>query len=264
MKTIARIVFALSAAMLVVFVATRAFAYTPPPFTSSVVDQAGKLSEGERVYLTAKIERERQATGYPMAVFLPSSLDGENVDDVAYATFRAWHLGEKGADNAVLLVIAPSERKIRIETGKGVGGALTDLESNVILHERVGPLLKQDRFRDAIEAGIDGIYGALSKDPARKPVSKKKAQPDQGSIVPVLVVFGLIIVIGVIRSRRRRYYGGGGGGGGPIIFGGGWGGGGGWGDGGGGGGGGGDWGGGSSSDYSGGGESGGGGSSDSY
>ena len=244
--------------------------FTPPPFTSSVVDDAGKLSEGERVYLTAKIERERQRTGYPMAVLVARSLDGDNIDDVAYATFKAWGLGDKGKDNGVLLVVAPAERKMRIETGKGVGGALTDLESNVILRERVGPLLKVERFRDALEAGIDGVYGALAKDPlAVKDRKKHGAEPvhvDVKTIVVLAIVFFILFVI-LGRIARRRGGGGGGGwgsgGGGPTIF---YGGGGGWGGGGGGGGdgGGSDWGGGSSGDYSGGGESGGGGSSDSY
>lgn len=248
--------------------------FTPPPFTSSVVDEAGKLGEGERVFLTAKIERERQRTGYPMAVLVARTLDGDNIDDAAYATFKAWGIGEKGKDNGVLLLIAPAERKMRIETGKGVGGALTDLESNVILRERVGPLLKSERFREAIDAGIDGVYAALAKDPlAVKPRAKHGAEPVSVSpktIVVLAVLFFLLFVI-LGRIARRRGGGGGrggwgGGGGGPTIFYGG--GGGGWGGGGSGSGGdsGGssDWGGGSSGDYSGGGDSGGGGSSDSY
>jgi uncharacterized protein len=105
--------------------------FVPPPFSTSVLDQAGKLSPGEHAYLTAKIEKHRRATGFVVAVYLPASLDGESIEDVAYKTFQTWKLGDKEKDNGVLLVIAPSERKTRIETGKGTGGALTDLQTNV-------------------------------------------------------------------------------------------------------------------------------------
>ncbi len=279
-----RVLFATIAAVCLLLVATAARAeFKPPPFTSSVVDQAGKLSEGERMSLTARIEQQRRATGFVVAVFLPGSLEGDNIDDVAYQTFRAWGVGDKEKDDGILLVIAPNERKVRIETGKGVGGALTDLQSNFIIRERVGPLLKENRFREGIAAGIDGIYAALSKDavPAAADKRRPHRQPAPTSISPWLlipVVFVLLpmIIFGLFMRRLTRGFRGGRRGyrdddphrsGGPIIapiiFPGGWGGGGG--DGGGGGGDdGGDFGGGGGGDYGGGGDSGGGGSSDSY
>lgn len=294
MKTIATLRLALGALLMAVVLLVSGHAraaFTPPPFSSSVVDQAGKLSAGEHAYLTAKIERHRRATGFVVAVYLPASLEDETIEDVAYKTFQQWKIGSGGGkDNGVLLVIAPSERKTRIETGKGTGGALTDLQTNVILRERVGPLLKQDRFREGIEAGIDGIYAALATDPNAKPVPQKRpgtgpqplAKPTIMSLLPLLLPFAILaIVLAIVsrlRGRRHRGYdnddfrgGGGSGGGGfipPIIFpmggGGGSGGGSDWGGGGGGDSGGSDWGGGSSGDYGGGGESGGGGSSDNY
>lgn len=281
-----RVMFAALAAMCFLLVAAPARAeFKPPPFTSSVVDQAGKLSEGERTYLTGRIEQQRRATGFVLAVFLPASLDGDNIDDVAYQTFRAWGIGDKEKDNGVLLVIAPSERKVRIETGKGVGGAMTDLQSNIVIREKVGPLLKQDRFRDGVEAGIDGIYGALSKEAAPSSAGaggkdgRRHPAPATGFsgwlLLPLVFILLPIVVLGLFLRRLSRVAGRGRQRGyrdsspyiAPVIFpGGGWGGGGG-GDGGGGdsgGGGGSDWGGGGGGDYGGGGDSGGGGSSDSY
>src|SRR5829696_4307836 len=138
-----------------------ALAFVPPPIQGHITDTAGKLSASDRSELEAKLAAVEASTGNELAVFLCGSLEGEAIEDVAYVTFNTWQLGKKGADNGVLLVIAPNERRIRIETGKGVGGALTDLESNEIIRDKIGPLLKQDRFKDAIAAGTDGIADAL-------------------------------------------------------------------------------------------------------
>jgi uncharacterized protein len=259
------LVAALAAFVLVFSTRSASAGFTPPPFTSSVVDAAGKLSESDRAYLTNKIEQQRLATGFVVAVFLPASLDGAPIEDVAYETARAWKLGQAGKDNGVLLVIAPAERRVRIETGKGVGGALTDLQSNQIIRQRIGPALKQDRFREGIDGGIDGIYAALASEGS--PVAKHAHGQKQGVPILVLLLFAgpviIIILVAIGRARRGGGYGYDGGyGGGPIFFGGG-GGGSDWSSGGGSGGGS-DWGGGGSSDYGGGGDFGGGGSSDSY
>jgi uncharacterized protein len=166
----------------------------------------------------------------------------------------------------VVLVIATGERRIRIETGKGVGGDLTDLQSNDIIRRRIAPLMRENRVHDAILAGIDGIAEAVSGGgtTARRPGQGPAAAPQAPVVLPhwfdlcfwgfVLFVVVMLLLRASRHPRRRTYWGG------PPFIGGGWGGGG-WG-GGGGGGGGGD--GGSGFSGGGGGEGGGGGSSDSY
>src|SRR6185503_6999677 len=106
------------------------------------------------------------------------SLDGEAIEDVAFATFNEWKLGKKGADNGVLLVIAPAERRVRIETGKGVGGDLTDLQSNDIIRKDIAPLLKEDRFHDAIASGATAIAEALRPGAAPRPQQAPPARHD--------------------------------------------------------------------------------------
>ena len=81
---------------------------------------------------------------------------------MGYQLIQTWHPGQKGKDNGVVLVIATGERRIRIETGKGVGGDLTDLQSNDIIRRRIAPLMRGNRVHDAILAGVDGIAEALS------------------------------------------------------------------------------------------------------
>lgn len=138
-----------------------ALAFEPPKMQDAVTDTAGKLSATDDRALERRITAYRNRTGNEIAVLLTRSLEGKTIEDVAYETFNTWGIGKKGLDNGVLLVIAPNERKIRIETGKGVGDRLTDIHCAMILDERVGPLLRIERYRDAIEAAIEAIEALL-------------------------------------------------------------------------------------------------------
>ncbi len=231
-------------------------AFQPPPLDGHVLDTAGKLSAAEVLELDAKLDAIRRNTGVEIVAFLPRSLEGEEIEDFAYEAFNAWKLGQKGADNGVLLVIATQERKVRIETGRGVGGALTDLQSNDIIRKTIAPLLQENRFHDAVDAGTQEIAKALSAEAperARPPTAAPGSTLlSKGFLIGILL---LVIVLSIVSPGFRRFlffvllFGRGGRGGG--LGGGGFGGGGGEG-------------GGSGFSGGGGGNSGGGGSSDSY
>jgi uncharacterized protein len=242
-----------------------ATAYQPPLPQGWVTDTANKLSPEDRAFLNDRLKAFQDETGAQVFVFIPASLGGESIEDVAYGTFQTWKIGQKGKDNGVLLLWAPAERRVYIQTGKGVGGELPDVATFRII-QRMKPYLQANQAREALQVGTDALMEAISgKAPQdalpRRPLGAH-APPVApvgagefigllgGMFCPLLVVFFFIF----LALRRRR------GGSFPIFWGGG-GGGGGWG-GGGGGGGGGDGGGGFSG--GGGGESGGGGSGDSY
>lgn len=238
-----------------------AHAYKPPLPQSWVTDTAGKLSQDDKAFLDARLKAFQDETGAQVFVFIPKSLEGEPIEDVGYATFQAWKVGKKGKDNGVLLTWAPTERRVNIQTGKGVGGDLTDVETFRII-QKMKPYLQKDLPREALQVGTDAIMQAISgKAPPdalpRRPgagVDDPKVQPVGGEDIFGLLCPVLVLLFVVFLASRRR------GRGGvlpfPIFWGGGGGGGGGW------GGGGGDGGGGFSG--GGGGETGGGGSSDSY
>ena len=95
----------------------------------------------------------RQRTGVPIVVFIPASLAGNNIEDVAYQTFNTWKLGDKDKDNGVLIVIAVDERRARIEVGDGLGGVLTDLQA-----ERHHPAQDGAAARDRAVAARDRCW----------------------------------------------------------------------------------------------------------
>lgn len=175
--------------------APRALAYTPPPMTAHVTDTAHKLTEEERLAIDKKLEDYRVRTTNEIAVFIPASLEGETIEDVGIATGRAWKLGEKGKDNGVLLIVAPVERKARIEVGRGVEGALTDLQANDIIRQKIRPNLAPGRenYRAAVDQATDAIIADLDKGAAGGGTSAKPA-PKSGVDVLFAIVFMLIIL----------------------------------------------------------------------
>jgi uncharacterized protein len=207
------LVAALAALVLVLF-ARSALAYTPPSIEGHITDLTGELSGPERNGLEQRLERVRRTSGNEIAVLLLPSLGDETIEDVAFTTFNAWKLGQKGADNGVLLVVALREHRVRIETGKGTEGALTDLQSSDIIQQRIAPLLRQNRYADAIASGTDAIDEVLRTGGVSSAPAAKKAPAASGWTIVLFVLLFLVVIF------LRIVFGGGGGGG--FSSGGGW------------------------------------------
>jgi uncharacterized protein len=163
-------------------------AFTPPPLGGPVTDLAGVLTPADSARIEAKLRALRGTSGPQVAVLTIPSLGGESVEDVAYATAKAWKLGDATRDDGVLLLVATGERKIRIETGKGVGGDLTDLECNEIIRGRIGPELKRGNYGTGIEAGVDAIAAKLSG----KPMPPSPNSPPEW--FPAVLVLGILFI----------------------------------------------------------------------
>ena len=95
-----------------------------------------------------------------------SSLQGEEIEPYANELFRAWKLGETKKNNGVLLLIAPKERKVRIEVGYGLEGTLTDAVSSVIISNAIAPRFKAGDFNGGVTRGVDDVITALTTDAA--------------------------------------------------------------------------------------------------
>jgi uncharacterized protein len=220
--------------------------FRPPPLRGHVVDEAGALSEAEVRKLDKKLDRTRKQTGFAIVVYLlPKLPDGLTIEDVGYAAGNAWGVGSKTGDDGVLLIASLGDRKLRIETGKGVGGALTDIESSRINREVIGPPLTEGRTYEAVDKGIDAIVKELVantpggvSDPGRDPsASRGGKHPSAPSATPpprttgdylklgaiAIVILGVIVLAIISPGFREvlfwillfgRFGGGGGGGGG--------------------------------------------------
>jgi len=197
-----------------------------PPLTGRVVDNAKLLSASERERLTRLLEEhESQSTNQVVIVTL-ESLQGYVIEDFGYQLGRHWGIGQEGKDNGVLLIVAPTERKVRIEVGYGLEGTLTDALSRDIIETRILPALKRNNYEAGIGRGTEGILAVLAGtyEPAeRKPkAAKPRSAEGQGGFPWFLLLVLGVWVFGLF-TRDESSKGGGGffGGGGGFSGGGG-------------------------------------------
>jgi uncharacterized protein len=221
--------------------ASFAFALDFPELTGRVVDQAGVMSAESKSDIEAKSKTLEDKSGIQLVVATVKSLQGSDIETYANQLFRTWKLGEAKKNNGVLLLVAPNERKVRIEVGYGLEGTLTDALSSVIVSSAIIPRFKTKDFSGGIERGVDGIISVLSGDSAEwQPKVNVRTESKAGDIDNIFpIVFTIILIFFIwylIRNAGSGRPPGPGTRSGPIIFPGGWGGSSDWGGGGGGGG----------------------------
>ena len=215
-----------------------------PALTGRVVDDAHILNSETRDALTEKLAALEARNSRQLVVVTVPSLGGYEISDYGYQLGRAWGIGQAKLNNGVLFIIAPNERKTRIEVGYGLEPILTDAFTSVIIQTQVLPKFRTGDFNGGVSAGADALIQQLSLETSEAEKRAALAAQQRGShevqmdgpSIGALVIF---LIIGFIFFR---YFGGwwilplllsGGGGGGRGGYGGG-GGGGGWGGGGGG------------------------------
>lgn len=141
-----------------------AFTLNLPALSGRVVDQANIISAETRNALTSKLAELEAKSGIQLVVATVGSLEGQEIEPYTNQLFRSWKLGEKTKNNGVLLLVAPNQRKVRIEVGYGLEGTLTDALSKVIITNAITPRFKAGDFGGGIARGVDDIITVLTTD----------------------------------------------------------------------------------------------------
>ena len=239
---------------------------TFPALTGRVVDDAHLLSDAQKVDITSKLAALEAGTGRQLVVATVTSLQGRTIEDYGYRLGRTWAIGQKGKDDGIILLVAPNERKVRVETGYGARVFVTDAISSLIIRDVILPRFKAGDMAGGIVAGTEQLVQFMSlpaaemQKRAAAAAQQQKRSNDSPGFVPIIfwIIIILFVIMPIVRRASGRRYAGGRGGPPVILWGPGFGGGGGssW-----GGGGGSSWGGGGGGFSGGGGSFGGGGSS---
>jgi uncharacterized protein len=188
-----------------------ALAQTFPPLTGRVVDAANLLRPEERAALEAKLKAHEDRTTDQLVVATVPSLEGLTIEDYANRLFRHWRLGQAKTNNGALLLVAPNERKVRIEVGYGLEGALTDALSKVIITTAVAPQFQKGSFAGGIEAGTDAILSILTGDAEEWQRRAQVREDDSTAFDPLIAFVCLVILFIVITNlmawRNERRFG---------------------------------------------------------
>lgn len=203
-------------------------AQTFPELTGRVVDGAHLLSPDQSQSIEAKLATLEQQTGRQLVVVTLPDLQGYDIADYGYRLGRAWGIGEKDKNTGALLIVAPNERRMRIEAGYGLEGVLTDAASSVIINNTIRPRFKAGDYPGGIQAGVDQIIRViqLPPDEQRKfaqQAERPRGRTDGGDVITAIAIVGFIlfvIFVSVARASMRggRRYRHGGDGISPIVI----------------------------------------------
>lgn len=210
-----RWVAAFAATTLALLLALGAQAQEPvavPKLAARVTDQTGTLQPAQREALEQKLAAFEAARGSQVAVLLVPAIGHETIEEFAGRVTDEWKLGRKGVDDGVLFVIVKDERKLRIHTGRGVQGTLTDALSKRIVADIVAPHFRKGDFAGGIHAGVDAIMKAIEGEQLALPEPRKAPASGAQSLGSFsnLLVFGLFLVpvVGmVLRGIFGRFFG---------------------------------------------------------
>ena len=207
-----------------------------PALRAAVTDQAGILSPVTRQQLESALQQLESAGGTQLAVLTLPDLAGLTIEQASIRVVDEWKLGSKAADNGVLLLVARDERKVRIEVGQGLEGALTDADAKRIIDEAITPLFRAGDMNGGVMVGVYQIARLTNPDIDLRPYlegalrqggvrSRSEAGPLQTILLGLLLLavfsmrmglFPLMLLGGMGGYGARRGLGGYAGGGGGF------------------------------------------------
>ena len=205
-----------------------------PPLTGRVVDDAHLLTPADKAAIESDLKALEDKSSDQLVVYTTNSLQGYPVEDYGYQLGRAWGIGQKGTNNGAILIVAPNERKVRIEVGRGLEPQLTDALSKLIVENAILPRFKRGDFSAGIKAGVQDIRDVMLGDAeavkeraAARPA--KRNAPDNEEFITLIIFVAIFLFVLWVQSRQAGpplsggpYTRRGGYGGGPIFIPGNW------------------------------------------
>jgi len=164
-----------------------AFAVDVPFLTGRVTDNAQILSDETRKAVTANLKAHEEKTTNQIAVLTVPTLEGVSIEEYAVTVFNTWKLGQKGKDNGVLLIVAPKDRKLRIEVGYGLEGTMTDGIAGSIIRNAITPFFKNNDYDRGIDEGVRAIINVLEGGQAPAETAKSGEEVKKSSALDLEV-----------------------------------------------------------------------------
>jgi uncharacterized protein len=198
----------LACACALILLAAAAFAESKfPPLTGRIVDEAALLTADDERALEAELKALEEKSTDQLVVYTTRSLQGYPIEDFGYRLGRTWAIGQKGKNNGAILIVAPTDRKVRIEVGRGLEPQLTDLMTKLIIENAILPAFRRNDFAGGIKAGVRDIRDVLLGDAEEVKQRAKggaKRSPGSNSNFPLLILGLFILVAGAMVWMQAR------------------------------------------------------------
>ena len=179
-----------------------------PPLEKHVTDLTGTLDSNQQSVLEAKLQALETAKGSQVAVLIVPTTQPEDIAQYAIRVAEQWKLGRKGVDDGVILLVAKQDRKLRIEVGYGLEGAIPDAYAKRIIAENISPLFKQGDYYAGLNAGVDKISGLISGEPLPPPKKPEHSNINMSfdNTIGLFLVF-CVIVGSFLTDKLGQFFG---------------------------------------------------------
>ena len=179
-----------------------------PPLSGRVVDQTGTLSSGDVAALTQTLKNLEARKGSQVAVLIVPTTAPETIEQYSIRVAEAWKIGRKKIDDGALLVVAKNDRKLRIEVGYGLEGALNDVTARRIIDEIITPKFRNGDFAGGISTGVDRIIGVIDGEPLPAPAPRQSSGSSHNfDPLNPFVLFAIFVVGAILRTTLGRLIG---------------------------------------------------------
>ena len=170
-----------------------------PTLTERVTDLTGTLSAGDKASLTASLTALEKDKGAQIAIVMLPTTQPEAIEQFSIRLAEAWKIGRKGVDDGVIIIVAKNDRKMRIEVGYGLEGAIPDAIAKRIVAEQMGPRFREGDFAGGLKAAVATLDKVIRGEPLPTPVVKTaEGGTDPGDALTFLLI--VFFMAGVIRS----------------------------------------------------------------
>ncbi|WP_398481398.1 TPM domain-containing protein [Tardiphaga sp.] len=183
-----------------------------PALTGRVVDQTGTLSSSDQAELSRKLADFETRKGSQIAVLIVPTTQPESIEQFSIRVAEAWKIGRKKVDDGAILLVAKNDRKLRIEVGYGLEGALTDATTKRIIDEVIAPRFKSGDFAGGITAGAERMIKVIDGEPLPAPAAKSEWSGNSDVFEQMFeyapfLLFGAVFFGSILRTVLGRLLG---------------------------------------------------------
>jgi uncharacterized protein len=180
-----------------------------PPLTGRVVDKTATLSSSDISSLDQTLKNFEARKGSQVAVLIVPTTQPETIEQYSLRVAEAWKIGRKKIDDGAILVVAKDDRKLRIEVGYGLEGALTDVTSKRIIDEVITPKFRSGDFAGGISDGVNRILRVIDGEPLPAPAQRQQNSGLFSQLDPLnpFLIVAVIVAGGIFRGLLGRLFG---------------------------------------------------------
>lgn len=181
-----------------------------PPLKARVTDLTGTLDAGQRAALEQRLAAFETAKGSQIAVLIVPTTQPEAIEQYSIRVAEEWKLGRKGVDDGAVLLISKNDRKLRLEVGRGLEGAVPDAVAKRITADIIAPYFRKGDFYGGITAGVERLIKVIDGEPLPEPKAKSRAADDRFENLEFLLIIGFVMIFvvgGFVRAWLGRFGG---------------------------------------------------------